>query len=150
MTEVDETIAGGEINPRKGEDNYETQFANMKRTYDEMQDLSLERKSRSQDHYDALLKQSQRAVDESIDLSKRLNAILLKHIDEAWGDNLRNRRNTSFNEMMNQSMDNRLYGETEIPEAAALSEILKTSKLGAVDLLQWLKTLISELEPKTE
>lgn len=133
-----------EINIHKGnrgKDNYQAWFANIKRTYDAYQDIDLERVRRAQNDYDALREQSRRAVEDALSLRKQLDALIIKRLDESWGDDLANRRNTAFNVNMNQAGANRLWFETEIPEAEALAELIKAGKLGDVNLALWIERL---------
>ena len=128
----------------------ETWFANIKRTYDAYQDIDLERARRAQNDYDALREQSRRAVENAIQTTDQLNKILLNALAANFADINEERRQNRFNTNMTQAMANRIWSEVEIPEAEALAELVKTGKLGMVDLLQWLKTLIATLEKKIE
>ena len=126
----------------------ETWFANIKRTYDAYQDIDLERARRAQNDYDALREQSRRAVENAIQTTDQLNKILLNALAANFADINEERRQNRFNTNMTQAMANRIWSEVEIPEAEALAELIKSGKLGMVDLLQWLKTLIATLEKK--
>ena len=53
-----------ESNPRKGEDNYGLLFANEKRTYDEMQQESLETIRHCRQHFDSLISNAQAHLEE--------------------------------------------------------------------------------------
>jgi len=128
----------------------ETWFANIKRTYDAYQDIDLERARRAQNDYDALREQSRRAVENAIQTTDQLNKILLNALAANFADINEERRQNRFNTNMTQAMANRIWSEVEIPEAEALAELIKSGKLGMVDLLQWLKTLIATLEKKIE
>ncbi len=132
------------------ENETETWFANIKRTYDAYQDIDLERARRAQNDYDALREQSRRAVENAIQTTDQLNKILLNALAANFADINEERRQNRFNTNMTQAMANRIWSEVEIPEAEALAELIKTGKLGMVDLLQWLKTLIATLEEKVE
>ena len=132
---------GEEINARKGEDNYETQFANMKRTHDAYQEADLRRMSRSSDDYVSTREQERRSVEDALSLRKQLDTVIVERLNETWGDDLENRRTSRFNTNMTQAMANRLWSETEIPEAEALASLIKAGKLGDVNLALWIERL---------
>ena len=66
-----------EINPQKGEDNYQAWFANNKLTYDTTLDLLSTTARRSQDHYDAIVtgEREHRAELERVSLQALQNAV---------------------------------------------------------------------------
>ena len=150
---MDERTVGGEVNPRKGENEYELLLANEKRTYDAYQDLDLLRARRAQNDYDALREQSRRAVENAIQTTDQLNKILVNNLATTFADTTEASRSKRFNTNMTQAMANRLWSETEIPEAEALAELLKAGKLGSVNLALWIERLVEALKednPKKE
>lgn len=66
-----------EINPQKGEDNYQAWFANQKLTYDTHLDLLATQARRSQDHYDSIVtgERTHRGELERISLQALQNAV---------------------------------------------------------------------------
>ena len=68
---------GQEVNPMKGEDNYQTWFANNKLTYDTTLDLLSSAARRSQDHYDSIVtgEREHRAELERVSLQALQNAV---------------------------------------------------------------------------
>jgi len=66
-----------EINPQKGEDNYQAWFNNCKLTYDTTLDLLSTQARRSQDHYDAIVtgERTHRGELERISLQALQNAV---------------------------------------------------------------------------
>ena len=66
-----------EINPQKGEDNYQAWFNNCKLTYDTHLDLLATTARRSQDHYDALVtgERTHRGELERVSLQALQNAV---------------------------------------------------------------------------
>lgn len=69
--------SASEINPQKGEDNYQAWFNNAKLTYDSHLDILTTTSRRSQDHYDALVtgERSHRGELERISLQALQNAV---------------------------------------------------------------------------
>lgn len=66
-----------EMNPQKGEDNYQAWFNNCKLTYDTHLDLLASQARRSQDHYDSIVtgERSHRGELERISLQALQNAV---------------------------------------------------------------------------
>lgn len=66
-----------EINPQKGEDNYQAWFNNSKLTYDTHLDLLASQARRSQDHYDAIVtgERTHRGELEQLSIQALQNAI---------------------------------------------------------------------------
>lgn len=66
-----------EINPQKGEDNYQAWFNNAKLTYDTHLDLLATQARRSQDHYDAIVtgERTHRGELERVSLQALQNAV---------------------------------------------------------------------------
>ncbi len=66
-----------EINPQKGEDNYQAWFNNCKLTYDTHLDLLATQARRSQDHYDAIVtgERTHRGELERVSLQALQNAV---------------------------------------------------------------------------
>lgn len=66
-----------EINPQKGEDNYQAWFNNCKLTYDTHLDLLATQARRSQDHYDSVVsgERSHRGELERVSLQALQNAV---------------------------------------------------------------------------
>ena len=69
--------SASEINPQKGEDNYQAWFNNSKLTYDTHLDLLSTTARRSQDHYDAIVtgERVHRAELERVSLQALQNAV---------------------------------------------------------------------------
>ncbi len=69
--------SASEINPQKGEDNYQAWFNNAKLTYDSHLDILTTTSRRSQDHYDALVtgERTHRGELERISLQALQNAV---------------------------------------------------------------------------
>jgi len=106
--------SGEEINPRKGEDNYQILFNNAKLTYDKFLDIISRESVRSSDH------------------SAQLNNIAVQHLQNAVENANLISKNSIVNldlcdkhAMNNFALSVNKLWNLEVPEAASQAEVLK-------------------------